>query len=341
MNKLQKYLERIFSRLPYLPDFGRAEVIMRIVIGIFYICLIYSFVGVDSLASVTSRLYEIIKGITPYILIETLTLILVSNRIKKLEPVSQILILSLITLINVYIITSITYNSPYEMFSSYDKAISYSVVSLGFVFFFLIYFDWSERNTNPDMIKAKLISLQSKMRPHFLFNTLNSISFLIEKKPEIARDMLQNLSELLRATLKDSDDSVWTISDEIEICKKYLSIEKIRLADRLNIVINFPEDTKLYVLPKISIQPIIENAILHGIQNSKIGGTVEINVWADKLINIEIKNTPCSSSKKTNNGYSMKNLHKRLNMFFKGEFDLKSEVKEEQYLVTMRIPKLK
>lgn len=339
MSSIYKYIIRIYERFPYIPDFGRPDVIMRIIIGMFYICVIYSFIGVDNLSSVAGKLYEIIKWITPYLMVEILTLILISNKIKKIKPLYQIITLSLITLLNVYTITSVATNSLWEFFSNKDRAISVSIVSLGVLFFFLIYFDWSERNNNPDVIKAKLISLQSKMRPHFLFNTLNSIVSLIKSEPNIAKEMVLNLSELLRASLKENDESSWSIAEELEICSKYLSIEKIRLGDRLSIKFDIDDNAKKYVIPKISIQPIIENAILHGIQKIDGGGEILVNITVDENINIQVLNSVSIGEAKTNNGYSIKNLQNRLNMFYKGKYNLQNMISGKYYEVRLQIPK--
>ncbi len=113
------------------------------------------------------------------------------------------------------------------LWTDIDGVFAKFVVSYGILFFFLIYFDWREKNVAPSNLMAKLIFLQSKMKPHFLFNTLTSVVALMKKDPDTAKKMLLNLSDLLRISIKEEEVSMYTIKDELNLCKKYFEIEKI------------------------------------------------------------------------------------------------------------------
>jgi two-component system sensor histidine kinase AlgZ len=218
-------------------------------------------------------------------------------------------------------------------------------ISLGILFFFLIYFDWHEKNLDPANTIAKLTFLQSKMRPHFLFNTLNSVNSLVKKDPDKARKMINNLSELLIISIKDEDvKEMYELKNEINLCEKYLEIESIRLGNRLNIKWNTNENSLKAKVPKLFLQPIIENAILHGIQNIEEGGTIEISLYKnlnEKLI-IEVKNPIAKNEDMNNskdfkgNNISISNIKERLKIYYKGDiiFNLKRN-EDFFYLITL------
>jgi two-component system sensor histidine kinase AlgZ len=230
------------------------------------------------------------------------------------------------------------------MFLEIDEAVAKFALSFGILFFFLIYFDWRERNLHPSQLQAQLSFLQSKMRPHFLFNTINSIVSLIKKEPTTAKKMLLNLSELLRASLKEEHTFMHKLSEEITLCKKYLEIEKMRLGDRLEIFWDVEENLDNVIFPKLSIQPLIENSVLHGIQKLEEGGSIHIKIskTLKSRLTIEISNPiPLETiglvDEESHNNISMANLIERLKICFDGDIlfrNLKSENKFYVYLET-------
>ena len=125
--------------------------------------------------------------------------------------------------------------------------------------------------------EAKLEVLKIQLHPHFLFNTLNSISSLIHEDPEAADDMLSLLSDLLCRTLERSDLQEVTLKEEMEFLKIYLEIQKIRFHDRLEILIDIEENSLDVFVPNLILQPIVENSIKHGISPKSEGGKIEIH----------------------------------------------------------------
>jgi two-component system, LytTR family, sensor kinase len=123
---------------------------------------------------------------------------------------------------------------------------------------------------------AQLMVLRTQLHPHFLFNALNSISSLIFEQPREAQKMIAQLGELLRATLSDGGQSAWTLRRELELLARYTAIEQIRFGDRLRVEVECEPATLEALVPTLLLQPIVENAILHGIQSSMYGGTVRI-----------------------------------------------------------------
>lgn len=128
---------------------------------------------------------------------------------------------------------------------------------------------------------AELTSLKAQLRPHFLFNTLNAIYSLIDTKPEEARDMVALLGEMLRATLDRAHDAVVPLRSEVQLTETYLNIEQRRFGDRLRVRIDVPPAAGNYLVPPLILQPLVENAMKHGIAPCPKGGTVQIVASVD------------------------------------------------------------
>jgi two-component system LytT family sensor kinase len=122
--------------------------------------------------------------------------------------------------------------------------------------------------------KAELEALQSKINPHFLFNTLNSIASLISENPKAAEATVERLSELFRYTLQHAEKSVVTVAEELDLVRTYLEIEKVRLGERLRYDVTCDSGAGAMEIPAMLIQPLVENSIKHGISPSVEGGTI-------------------------------------------------------------------
>jgi len=314
----------------------------------FFICVIYSFSEVNKASEFYFKFWINLKIFAPYVIMQLLLLIFSCNILKKLKPLGAIFFLIFLNFFCVYLVYAAMTRSFDTFFNELDETLARFALSFGILFFFLIYFDWREKNLHPSYLQAKLSFLQAKMRPHFLFNTLNSIVSLIKKEPEIAKKMLLNLSELLRASLREENTFMHTISEEILLSKKYLEIEKMRLGERLNVVWNIQEEDIIVsgIIPKLSIQPLIENSVLHGIQNLEDGGTIEISIKKNLNSNlvVEIKNpqpninTESKQNINNHNNMSTINLLDRLKLCYDGDvkFDITNDT--NTYSILLEIP---
>jgi two-component system sensor histidine kinase AlgZ len=126
-------------------------------------------------------------------------------------------------------------------------------------------------------LQARLDSLQTRIRPHFLFNTLNSIASLIMSQPATAEKAVEDLAELFRSSLRESREPT-TVEDEIRLTRLYLGIEELRLGQRLQVNWNVDETTLGASMPTLVLQPLVENAVYHGISRLPNGGTIDIRI---------------------------------------------------------------
>ncbi len=184
-------------------------------------------------------------------------------------------------------------------------------------------------------------ALQSRIRPHFLFNCMNTIASLTRKSPELAEQSVEDLADLFRASLLEPTE-LYKISEEWKLCQHYLRIEKHRLGERLNIewdIDALPEDT---LLPPLSLQPLLENAIYHGVERLTEGGTIVVKgEFSDNIISIIFTNPiPPAHIEDTHQGnkHAQENIRQRLETIFGNESHLLINNTDEQYQVTLTIP---
>jgi two-component system sensor histidine kinase AlgZ len=166
--------------------------------------------------------------------------------------------------------------------------------------------------------EARYQALHARIRPHFLFNSLNSVAELVATRPQEAERMIEDLSDLFRASL-DTHKRVAPLSEEVEIINTYLRIEHVRLGDKLRVEWHLPEDLKSVPIPPLSLQPLVENAVVHGISRRREGGTLRIAVRRDgKQIVIEIENpaAPDEEAAKTGSRTAIKNIAQRLALVY-------------------------
>ena len=191
--------------------------------------------------------------------------------------------------------------------------------------------------------EAELASLRQQLQPHFLFNSLNSISALVGSKPDLARTMIQQLSDFLRGTLKKDDKELITLTEELAHLQLYLEIEKVRFGHRLETTIHASEESLLLKLPSLLLQPIVENAIKFGLYDTL--EDIEINLSARKENNyliIEVKNPfdPSTASPKKGTGFGLQSVDRRLFLVYGQPNLLKIKQVENIFITTIKIPQL-
>jgi two-component system, LytTR family, sensor histidine kinase AlgZ len=189
--------------------------------------------------------------------------------------------------------------------------------------------------------KSRIEALQSKIRPHFLFNSMNSLASLIRIDPDKAEQTSENLCDLFRYALNDRTEGV-SLQLEVDACKKYLAIEKLRLAERLRSDWEIQLDLTRISVPALILQPLVENAVFHGIQPALKGGYLHIKIYRDaEWVCIDIVNSLGADGdqqfkKSSGHNLAVSNLRHRLDAFFNGQAELQETVKQNHYHTRMR-----
>jgi len=177
-------------------------------------------------------------------------------------------------------------------------------------------------------LQARIQALQSRIRPHFLFNSMNIIASLISIDPETAESVVEDLAALFRASLNDVGNQV-RLTEEIALCKRYVRIEGLRLGDRLEMDWQIEATPASVRIPLLTLQPLLENAIYHGIQPLPQGGLIRLRLWyADETVNVEISN-PLPEAQYSNasegNKMALNNIRSRLHALYGPRAKLETE----------------
>ncbi len=190
----------------------------------------------------------------------------------------------------------------------------------------------------PAATAARLSELQARIRPHFLFNTLNSAIALVREDPALAETILEDLSDLFRHALVDHGDSV-TLAEEIALARRYLAIEQVRFGDRLRIEWAIDTDAGNAKVPPLLLQPLVENAVKHGAEPSASGADVKVSTQLrGGTVVIKVTNTVPAGQGRRGNGVAQDNVRDRLRLLHDLEGDFKAKLKDGVYQVRIEIP---
>lgn len=189
--------------------------------------------------------------------------------------------------------------------------------------------------------EAELYKLRQQLQPHFLFNSLNSINALIGFKPQEARNMIQQLSDFLRGTLK-KDETQWvSLEEELQHLQLYLAIEKVRFGHRLSTLIENEESSNNRKLPAMLLQPVVENAIKFGLYDTIDAVTISIHAKAEHdVLVLTVSNPfdPSNAMLKQGTGYGLNSVQRRLYLLYARSDLLQTEAIENLFITTIRIP---
>jgi two-component system sensor histidine kinase AlgZ len=207
----------------------------------------------------------------------------------------------------------------------------------------LAYFELRAHAFSPAQAEARLVALNARIRPHFLFNSLNAALSLIRARPQQAEEALESLADLFRAAMRDPAELI-KLSDEIALSRQYLELEKLRLGERLTIdwqIDAMPTDA---LIPPLMLQPLLENAVYHGIEPLADGGTICIKIsQQENELSISIANPSSEqrgeqSSHAKGNQLALANIRERLALYYDLEARLDIESRPQDYQVRILLP---
>jgi two-component system sensor histidine kinase AlgZ len=206
----------------------------------------------------------------------------------------------------------------------------------------LLYFDLRARMLSPAIAEARIQALQARIRPHFLYNSINAVLSLMRSDPRRAERALEDMADLFRVLMADNRQLA-PIADEVGLVRQYLAIESIRLGERLKVAWQtegMPADA---LVPPLMLQPLVENAVYHGIEPSPDGGEIAIEIGCTGTeLRMTLSNPfPAGSRHVSGNRMAIANIRERLQLHFDAEASMKSEITGGTYRVSIRMPYLK
>jgi two-component system, LytTR family, sensor histidine kinase AlgZ len=194
------------------------------------------------------------------------------------------------------------------------------------------------RGRTPADTAARLSELQARIRPHFLFNTLNTAVALVREDPRRAESILEDLSDLFRHALADQGESV-TLAEEIALARRYLDIEQVRFGDRLQVEWSIDDRAAAARVPPLLLQPLVENAVKHGVEPSAAGAQVRISTQRRaSTVVIKVTNTVPAGQGRGGHGVAQANVRDRLRLLHDVQAQFETVLKDGIYQVRMEVP---
>ena len=326
-----------------LPDFRNLGVMLRVLLGVNLLAAAAALVQGSGVDDWLQHYVDLAAWVQPPLLINLTLLALADPVLRRLSsPVAPLVVVLFCAL-------SCALLFDYWRFMALDQG-GWARVARAALFgasvasVMLFYFGLRARSLSPALAEARLQALTARIRPHFLFNSLNAVLSLIRSDPRRAESALEELAELFRALMRDHRDLL-PLADEIALCRQYLNLEKLRLGERLNVeweVVDVPADVT--VLP-LMLQPLLENAVYHGIEASGEPGTVHIRfARSGDELHIDLAN-PCARGESAQGGNRMAlaNIRERLALYYDLEARLETreavlENGQHQYQVHVVLP---
>jgi len=206
----------------------------------------------------------------------------------------------------------------------------------------LSYFHLRGRALSPALAEARLQALQARIRPHFLFNSINAVLSLIRQDPRRAEVALEDLAELFRVLMADNRE-LTPLTREVELCRQYLGIEQLRLGARLRVEWQLDAMPRDALVPPLVLQPLLENAVYHGIEPRLEPGTIVINIAAVRNELHAVLRNPYrpEGDRHGGNRMALANIRERLALHFDAEANLSSREDADSYEVRIVMPYVK
>ncbi len=190
----------------------------------------------------------------------------------------------------------------------------------------------------PAAAAARLAELQARIRPHFLFNTLNSAIALVRAEPRQAERLLEDLSDLFRAALMAQGESV-TLAEEIALAQAYLAIEQVRFGPRIRVHWALDERASAARLPPLLLQPLVENAVKHGVEPSTTGADIKVSTQCrGARVVIKVSNTTPVAASAPGSGLALDNVRERLSLLHDVQAQFQSGLKDGVFQVRIELP---
>lgn len=320
-----------------LPDFRNMGTCLRI-LGIANLMgLAAALVRADSPAGIWLEFLAISASLEPLLLTSLLALYVLYPSLAKLPYGlgigavlgTELVIATLVRMFNV------------QMFGAENisSIIQWWLLTLMAGTILLAYFNLRSRALSPALAEARLQALQARIRPHFLFNSINAVLSLIRDEPRRAETALEDLADLFRVLMADNRQLV-PLSSEVALCRQYLDLEKLRLGPRLHVVWNISDMPEDALVPPLVLQPLLENAVYHGIEPSGDGGEVVIDIILVRdTVKIRISNPyRQESTHHAGNRMALENIRERLALHFDYEASLASTASDGLYEVNIQLP---
>jgi two-component system sensor histidine kinase AlgZ len=320
-----------------LPDFRNLGTILRVVVAANGAAAVAALVQQPQVAEWSAEFLANAGTLEPNLLLVLAALYMISPWLARQPYATGASIVAAVTVVAaivVYVLIDWIVPSPR------GTLLRHVLLGLMLALALLAYFHLRAKALSPAITEARLQALQARIRPHFLFNSINAVMSLVRRDPRAAEGALQDLADLFRVLMRDNRELA-PLADEVELCRQYLALEKLRLGERLVVewhLNSMPGDA---LVPPLVLQPLLENAVYHGIEPSSGPGLISINIFCKGGDVHAILRNPYQANggrHHAGNKMAIANVRERLALHFDAEGSLEAKVMPDAYEVHLRMP---
>ncbi len=220
------------------------------------------------------------------------------------------------------------------------RYVRHALIAIAFALTLLYYFRLRAEALSPARHEARLQALQARIRPHFLFNTINAVLSIVRTDPKRAEIALEDMADLFRTAMSDQNELV-ALGKEVELARQYLAIEELRLGERLQVRWDMQDMPPDALIPPLILQPLLENAVYHGIEPLPEGGVIDVRLYRNNDgLNMEVGNPAIrqATTRTAGNKMALSNIRERLDLLFDVEAKYQVETGADRYIVHILIP---
>ena len=323
-----------------LPNFRNLGILLRILVIVNVLAMGAAIARAPNLQSAWREFVEMSALVQPVTIDAVLALVALSGWLQRLPYFAGAAIVAVVAIAAMLLVLFVIDHAyPQELLAS---SVRHAALALLTTVILLVYFDLRGRALSPAIADARLQALQARIRPHFLYNSINAVLSLIRQDPKRAETALEDLADLFRVVMGEGRE-LSPISREIELCRQYLEIEQLRLGDRLRVAWRIDKMPPDALIPPLLLQPLLENAVYHGIEPRVQPGEISIDVYASRGQLHAVLRNPYAreGTHHAGNKMALANIRERLQLHFDAEATLDTRVGEDTYQVHIVLPYVK
>ena len=359
------------TRPDTLPNFRNLGILLRILLISNGLAILQAILQAKQWEEVAQRMMQIATLLTP-VLFSSLLLLWIAqpwlNRMPYKQGAIATMAIAVMLTLSIYEYGGDLYN-PSGSSAYYFEEVRYALLSVAVCAILLLYFRLRAKVLSRALHEARLQVLRARIRPHFLFNTINAVLGILRTQPAKAETALEDMADLFRMAMSDTRDLV-PLSREILLSKQYIALEQLRMGDRLNVEWQMQDLPEIALIPPLLLQPLLENAVYHGIEALPQGGSIKVHLQrsGDEL-RLTVEN-PCaersiaaggthragdmlnnsgpegsalraSGNKQRSNKMALLNIRERLDLLFDAEASYQIESGKDFYRVLIVLPYIK
>ena len=322
-----------------LPNFRNLGILLRIGVLVNVFAFAVAVVKSHDVGALWPQIIQVSALVEPLLILSLLALAALNDGLRRAPywlGAAAVLVLELALTTGLYVAGQTLLGPESAPLERYWLLVALTTGAL------LVYFDARDGALSPSLTEARLQALQSRIRPHFLFNSINAVLSLIRQEPRRAEAALEDMAGLFRMLMGDNRELV-PLARELELCRQYLSLEQLRLGERLKVewrTDRMPGDA---LIPPLVLQPLLENAVYHGVEPRIEPSVVSVDIYGnDDQVHAVLRNPyQEESGPHSGNRMALANIRERLQLHFDAEATLATRVADGIYQVHIVMPYIK